>query len=118
MQTRKTFFLLPNYIEAFLRLLCSVSILFYSFVFLFSYSVLTAYIYYFKASILCRQSSHYCICDFCGSCVVSSQGLQCVLSTVGIPSSVLLEAVITVTETTKEKSESSVKKILMNWPFL
>ncbi|XP_015748030.1 PREDICTED: rab3 GTPase-activating protein non-catalytic subunit-like [Acropora digitifera] len=46
------------------------------------------------------------------------QGLQCVLSTVGIPSSVLLEAVTTVTEATKKKSESSVKKILMNWPFL
>ncbi|XP_029189553.2 rab3 GTPase-activating protein non-catalytic subunit-like [Acropora millepora] len=32
------------------------------------------------------------------------QGLQCVLSTVGIPTSVLLEAVITVTETTKKKN--------------
>ena len=40
-----------------------------------------------------------CSCIFCG------KGLQCVLSTVGIPASVLLQAVRTVSETAQKQSK-------------
>ena len=41
-----------------------------------------------------------CSCNFCG------KGLQCVLSTVGIPASVLLQAVRTVSETAQKQSKN------------
>lgn len=37
------------------------------------------------------------------------KGLQCVLSTVGIPSSILLKAVMTVSEAAQKQSEYNIK---------
>ena len=51
--------------------------------------------------------THSCTCNFC------VKGLQCVLSTVGIPASVLLQAVRTVSETAQKQS-----KYIVYWDIL
>ena len=48
-----------------------------------------------------RQSCYLLTC----SCIFCGKGLQCVLSTVGIPASVLLQAVRTVSETAQKQSK-------------